>query len=756
MYRTSLYASVALMALAIATSAQAQNADQEPGIQLETITVDGARGDGDGMASDVPTERETVLTTRVERAEIDDRQVTDIRDIDRLAPGVSYDRTSRSFNVRGLDRSRVLTTIDGIRVPWIEDGARGLTGGVNSFEFDSLSSVDIAKGSDSTVFGTGALGGAVALRTLDPEDLIKPGRNWGAITRSGFDSADDSWRVDQAAALRVGETFMLVQGGYRNGHELDNKGELDVYGATRTAANPSDYDQENLLVKLHHYADGGHRFGFTGELFNRDENIDNRLGTTLPTYRPGSVTTDEAIKRQRISADYRYDGGGVIDQASAIVYWQRQQLDTEFNGFREGASRPFGDYRRLTEREEERIGTTGSALSIVDIGGTEHRIGFGGELFASKASSFSSGQDNCLPPPYPPFAACSFLHTNQADMPEVEGTTFGAFIEDEIGLMGGRLRVTPGVRFDWYEERPQETAGLDENPTYDGSLPPNSSDSAFSGKLRIEYDVETDVTVYAQWAQAFRAPTANELYLTYGGSGTYLRVGNEDLKPETSNGFDVGVKLGDSDFGGSVGAFYNRYENFITTVGMTDAEYGMPGAYPQGVTQTVNLNNVEIYGTEIAAHYRHESGFRTWGNLGVYVGEDLDTGIGLNTIPAARVQVAVGYQASHWGSDLIMTAAASRDFEGNFLPPTRPGGPVTAVPVAGSDVSNQTSATPGYALLDLTAWWQPHFVEGLTLRAGVFNILDKTYYKTLDITALNKGYYSEPGRNFKVSATYQF
>jgi hemoglobin/transferrin/lactoferrin receptor protein len=748
MGRTGLRAGVAMAALVIAAPAWAQ-AVAEQDVELETIVVD---GQGRKVpASDVPTEKETVLTTRADRAELDSRQVTDIRDIDRLAPGVSYDRTSRSFNVRGLDTSRVLTTVDGIRLPWIEDGARGLTGGVNSVDFDTLSSVDIVKGSDSTVFGSGALGGAVALRTLDPEDIIKPGRNWGAVTRSGFDSADDSWRIDQAAALRVGQTFMLVQGGYRAGHELENMGDLDVYGATRTEQNPSDYDQENVLVKLHHYVDGGHRFGITGEHFNREEDIDNRLASTA-TYQRGSVTTNELIKRQRVSADYRYDGGGMIDQASAIVYWQRQQLDNDFYGFRLGGL-PNGDYERLTEREEQRIGTTGSALSILDLGGLEHRIGYGGELFASKASSFSSGRDNCDEG----FSvSCNFLHTNQADMPEVEGTTFGAFIEDEIGLMGGRLRVTPGVRFDWYEERPQETAGLEDNPTYDGTLPPDSSDSAFSGKLRAEYDVNTATTVYAQWAQAFRAPTANELYLTYGGSGTYLRVGNEDLKPETSNGFDVGVKLGDADFGGSLGAFYNRYENFIATRGLTDDDYGLPDQFPQGVTETINLNKVEIYGAELAAHYRHDSGFRTWGNVGIYHGEDMDTGVGLNTIPAARVQMAVGYEAAHWGSDFIVTAAASRDFKGREVPPVRPGAPATVVPVNGSDVENAASATPGYAILDLTAWWQPAFAEGLTLRAGVFNILDKTYYKTLDVTAANKEYFSEPGRNFKVSATYQF
>lgn len=738
MHRTSLYSGIALAALLAATPGFAQQEPVTDNVTLEAISVQGqANKKGDG-APELATEAETVLTTRADRLELDDRQVTDIREIDRLAPGVSYSETSRSFNVRGLDTTRVLTTVDGIRVPWIEDGARGLVGGANSFDFDTLSSVDIIKGSDSSVFGSGALGGAVALRTLDPEDLIKPGRNWGGVTRTGFDSKDDSWRIDQAIAGRMENTYFLVQGGYRNGHELENKGDLDSFSTLRTAANPTDYDQESLLVKLHQYVDGGHRFGITGEIYNREDEIDNRVQSAT-TYLPGSTETNEANKRERVSLDYRYDGGGFLDAASAILYWQRQQIDNDFSGFRNRATLtsppPYGDYSRLTEREEERLGLNGSALKVFDVGGTEHRVSFGGELFGSKASSFSSGQDNCTPP-YRPFASCTFLHTNQADMPEVEGTTFGAFVQNEIALLGNTLRITPGIRYDWYEERPQATSGLLENPSYDGTLPPDSSDSAVSGKLRVEYDASQAVTLFAQWAQAFRAPTANELYLTYGGSGTYLRVGDENLEPETSNGFDVGAKLGDDRFGGSVSMFYNRYENFIDQLGLTDVEYGLPaGSYPLGVTLTINRANVEIYGAEIAGHYKHESGWHTWGHAGAYVGEDIETGVNLNTVPVAKAVAAVGYETAHWGGDVIVTVAAGRGLD---------------------KAENAQSIMPSYQLVDLTAWWQPHFIEGLTLRAGVFNLFDEEYYDTLDITAANKEFFTEPGRNFKVSATYQF
>ena len=69
---------------------------------------------------------------------------------------------------------------------------------------------------------------------------------------------------------------------------------------------------------------------------------------------------------------------------------------------------------------------------------------------------------------------------------------------------------------------------------------------------------------------------------------------------------------------------------------------------------------------------------------------------------------------------------------------------------------------PGYGVLDLTAWWQPEQVKGLRVQAGVFNVFDKTYWNALDVPRSNArgaaplASYTEPGRNVKVSLTYQY
>ena len=72
-----------------------------------------------------------------------------------------------------------------------------------------------------------------------------------------------------------------------------------------------------------------------------------------------------------------------------------------------------------------------------------------------------------------------------------------------------------------------------------------------------------EALLYAQWAQGFKAPDATQLYMNYGAEGSYLRLGNTDLKPEESNGYEIGAQLGNDKLGGSLSLFDNHYKNFI-------------------------------------------------------------------------------------------------------------------------------------------------------------------------------------------------
>lgn len=741
--RSVLLTCTAIAVLAVAPGAFAQDAAADAtadadGTALKKIVVTkGGRAQGTG-ATDTPLASETTS------AEIEQKQISSIEDLGRSAePGVSFNRSTGAINIRGLEGSRVLTTVDGIPLTYLSDATRDAKGGVDTFDFSSLSAVDVVRGADSSRGGQGALGGIFAIRTLEPEDLISEGKDWGAVVKFAYDGSDNSYSPSAAVAKRINGTSVLFQGGYKWGDERENQGSVNSYGTTRTKANPADYDQHNLLFKLRQELAGGHTIGVTAESFRRQRDIDTRTTQTLTgNYRPGNHTSIDDTERDRVSLDYRYrseSADSFIDSADAALYWMQQRRINGYNAYR--FTSVVGPITRENDYEEDSFGLIGSAEKNFTTGNFNHRVTFGWDLARITSEQYSSGIDNCRAPYTGGYTACANLHTNQADTPKVESNRIGFFLDDEIALGESHFFLTPGVRFDWIEHNPKMTDAFDRNAT-NPALPDSFSDTAISPKLRLAYEPHDGLEIYGQWAMGFRAPTAGELYASFGGPGTYLRVGNPGLESETSNGFEIGANIGDDDFGGRINLFYNRYKNFIDTRSLSAAEAAASGyditQYPQGgITQNINLDRARIFGVELGAHKRFENGFSVRTALAYANGKDLDSGNFLQSVAPLKGVIGVAYDTEQWGVALDWIGSA-----------------------AGRGQSTSTYfKTPAYGIVDLTAWYAPEQIKGLKINAGIYNLFDKTYY---DYANARTGrtqpaeYYSEPGRYFKLSITQRF
>lgn len=722
---------VAALALAAGCAAVAA----QEATELEMLTVTGQAG----------AAGEDALTRTADSEELARKMVDDLSDLGRLDAAASFSRSSKSIQLRGLDQNRVLTTIDGIRVPWLTDARDSVKGGLDAFDFDTISAVDITRGANSVRHGSGALGGVVGFRTLDPEELVEEGRHWGAILKGGYDSADASWRTHGAIAARFDETWLLVQGGFLSGHEMDNKGTVGGYGESRTLPDPADTKRTNLLVKLHQHVEGGHRLRFTGEMFDRDEKFDNMTGTTS-SYEEGSLRGTETVKRDRLSLSYDFvspDGEDIVDEADITAYWLRQRLKSIADGIRIGSpyapdyyGYPFGPYFRDNEMRQTSYGLTGDAMKTLELGGRSQTLRFGTELYRQDTHQYVTGIDNCPDLDWsgmgPGFQPCRFLHANASDMPDVASIAFGAYVENEIQL-GGGFTLTPGLRFDAYEHKPVATAAFEHSPNFDG-LPAASRGSNLSAKVHGAWQAGDHLELYAQWAQAFRAPTALELYQNFGAPGSYVRIGNPDLVPETGNGFEIGAQYDDGTVALAASLFSNSYRNFIDMVQIEPPG----GEYPvNGVVGYVNRARVHMHGAELRGEWKFATDWRLSSSVAWTVGRDTDLDEHLNSIPPLRAILGLGYATEEWGADLSVAMAAARDRVG-------PGG----------------FRAPAHAVVDVTGWWEPEQFQGLRLQAGVFNLFDTKYWNAVDvpddIDAAVRDRYSEPGRTFRLSIAKRF
>lgn len=755
----------ALLAM-LATTAQAQTEGSgAPVPRLSVIEVQGQ------VAEQLPEG-----STRLSSTDLDDRGIEDWDDLARRGDaGINFSRGTDSVNVRGMDRDRVVTRVDGIRLPWLTDGARGEQGGLSAIDFRSLSSVDLVRGAGAPA--SGSLTGYLDLHTLQPDDLLPPGQEFGALLKSGYDSSDDGWDGHVALAGRLvnENTKWLVQAGLRRGHELDNMGGIGGYGSTREERNPESNRQHNLLVKLQHDFSAEHRLTLSGESFRLRKDIDNRLEQGPSTsYPEGMNTTRSELTRQRVWAGYGYRSSAqqaALEYADIKLYWQESELEGKQEAQRRpdrrgsvsfgpfpvgqiyGYAYPYGPYGRDNAIKERSHGVVGEWGGTLAGAGLKHRWAMGAEWYASRSDQNSSGYDNCpdrlLPVPSAYSLGprnCEFLHTNQADVATAKGTVYSIWLQDEISWSEGRYAVVPALRYDHYRYRPQSGGAFHDNANLHVADLSTNSAGRFSPSVLFKMEPAQDLTLYAKYGYGFKAPNSTQLYMNYGAPGTYLRVGNPHLRPEVSRGWELGLDYGNKRRGMQLAIFDNRYRDFIDqdvplTPTSPDWNPAWNGLYPMGVTAFANRSRVRIYGAELAGHWEFNQNWYSWGSVAWARGRDQDTREYINSVAPLRAVLGLGYRQQQWGAEAITTLVRHRD------------------EVADPDTDFQA---PGYGLLDLSAWWTPQAVKGMKLRAGVYNVFDKKYWNALNVNVGNSrtsaptDYYTEPGRSFRISLTYQY
>ncbi|KFC68456.1 Hemin receptor [Bosea sp. LC85] len=177
---------------------------------LDQITVTATRGEK--QALDVPG-----VVNVISRQELDERMTRDMQDLVRYQPGVSVNRLTSGtdpfgnldgFTIRGVGGNRVQMQVDGSRViERITDGNR------NFVEMPFLKSVEIVRGPGSVLWGADALGGIVAYRTLDPQDLLKrKDKPYAVRLDAGYDSFDRSFTKTGIAAFRLTPALEAIVG----------------------------------------------------------------------------------------------------------------------------------------------------------------------------------------------------------------------------------------------------------------------------------------------------------------------------------------------------------------------------------------------------------------------------------------------------------------------------------------------------------------------------------------------------------------
>ena len=682
----------------------------------------------------------------IDSVEIEDQLATDIKDIVQFEPGVSV-RSAPSrftaagastgrdgnagFNIRGLEGNRVLIQVDGIRLPDAFSFGAQAVGRGDYVDLDILKSVEILRGPASALYGSDGLAGAVSFTTKDPEDFFKGERSFALRGRAGYSSADRSFAGGAAGALRLGDVSGLIAYTFRTGHETQTQGDNRSPNATRTAANPQDIDTHSALAKLVYEPAPGHRLRLTGEHYDREivtEVFSARAAPPLGSTSVIDLDADDETRRSRLSLDWRYEGEGLVERAFAALYYQTSET-TEFADEDRNAAL---DRIRRNLFDNRVLGLTAQAESDAAFLGLAHSFVFGADASTTRQQGL---RDGVVPPTGEFFPAKAF--------PDTDYVLGGLFLQDEIGLLDGKLKIIPAIRYDFYELSPEA------DPVFVGSTA-GQSDGKVSPKVGFVYWATENFGAFANAAKGFKAPLPSQVNNGFTNVViNYRAIPNPGLEPETSKTIEGGLRMRDlSIFGGAwsgqVAAFAGKYEDFIEQIQVG----GTFTPVDPAIFQFVNLSEVTISGVEARLD-------AAWANgLGATVAAsatrgDQQTGAvksPLNSIDPWKLLGGLSY----------------RDPNGRF------GGRGTATHSAGKNdarVDQTVCGAPGcftpeaFTIVDATAYL--NLGEHAAIRLGVFNIADVKYSWWSDVRGLASSStvldaYTQPGRTASVSLTLQY
>ncbi len=748
------FAAVSAMALLCAQAAAAADAAStaadaaaDAAVELDRVTVTATRSET--RLQDAP-----VTASVISDQDIEDGLVKDIKDLVRFEPGVSVRSAparftaagastgrdgNAGFNIRGLEGNRVLILVDGVRVPdGYAFGAQNMGRG-DYVDLDTLKSVEIVRGPASALYGSDGLAGSVSYFTRDPSDLLTAGKAFSLRGRVGYASADESWTESLAASGQTGAWEAMVAYTRRDGEGQKTAGTNDSANTDRTTANPEDNRSNAVLARVVYTLDDQNRFRLTYDHLDRDTDWAVLSAIAKPPLATTSVlglTAWDKVRRDRVSLDHRFTGGqGLVRSATTTLYYQ----DSTTRQYSAEDRNTAADRTRDATFDNEVFGGALELHSQAAIGGVTHKFTWGGDASLTRQEGV---RDGTVPPAGETFPTRAF--------PTTDYTLAGAYAQDEIAV--GPVTVYPAVRFDYYRLEPKRDA------LFTANLPASQSESHVSPKLGLVWKATDLVTVFANAAAGFKAPSPSQVNNGFANlASNYRSISNPDLKPETSRTFELGLRLNRPTWNASVTGFTGQYDDFIEQVQVR----GTFTATDPAVYQYINQSKAEITGAEARFATELGGGFTLQGAASYARGNSENNGAKapLTSVDPVKVVAGLSYRdpAGRFGGALNAVHSA-RESAGRSGVSCSTTVVVSGVPrtQTGSDYCWMPKA---FTVLDLTAYW--NVTDNVTLRGGVFNITGQTYAWWSDVRGLTdnstvKDAYTQPDRNYSVSLAVKF
>ncbi|HDZ8854167.1 TPA: TonB-dependent hemoglobin/transferrin/lactoferrin family receptor [Aeromonas dhakensis] len=640
--------------------------------------------------------------------QIEEQVVSNVADLFRYEPGVTAlggAGDAQTFIIRGMGENRVKIVRDGVRE---NDAYKNGGVGQSYFDTDMIKQVEVVKGPASAAYGSDALGGVIAITTKDAADFLK-GRDSYLDATSGYASSSHQKMAGFTGALRTGELENLLRYTWRDGGVTQNydsdKNEFDIVSQAvlfKSQWNLS--DSQFLKLTVDYFTEGQDPDAVdltkAGSVFNQpitDKDTDNL-----------SLVLDHGIALQ----------APWVDRIDSKIYYARTKQTMDQYASSKYPVRPTNPYVTKNSLdhngfEQKSLGAQVKFSKALD----SQRLAWGLEY---------EHTDNERTRFKAPTVAGDFEGYSELSFPSTTTEHGALWAFDELKF-GERWVLTPGARYDYYRMNP------DEDPAYTGENLKRFSEGEFSPKLGLVFKAHEAANLFAQYSHGYKTPMYDNAFSTLNHQAYGYRIEpNTNLKPESSDGIDLGVRGSAGGFSYEVATFYNKYDDFIE-LGQVSTE-GRTAVY-----QYQNLDKATTKGAEAKADYWLNDLVNVWGNLSYIEGKDGD-GNYINSLSPLKGTLGVRLEQANWN---INTALRFAD----------------DMSKVGKDAKgNDNIKSAGWGVVDIYAQFKP--VQDLQFNVGVFNLFDKEYVNYESITgqsaSASTSNKTEPGRNLSARVKYVF
>ena len=642
------------------------------------------------------------MVSVIGREEIESRQASTPDDILNFVPNVEFTggprRTGEIPSIRGFEGPDVIVLID---------GARQNFGSAHDGRFfvdpSLLKQVEVLRGPASSLYGSGGTGGVIEFQTIDASDFLAADETFGTQVSAGYQTANREkiGTVTGFATPVEGLDFVGSVTRRDSGSiELGDGSELD---------NTDDEIISGLFKGSYEFAEH-HRIEGSFTTFRNDAQEPNN----------GQVISDEVFDKEVRSDNYRVaynynDPDNDLINLDVMAYYTDLRVDEV-----ELDPATFAVTGELLKRNVDTLGfrlDNRSRLSLSeDVGVT---FTYGGEYYQDEQNGAEGSGE-------------------RGGVPDADDRFIGVFsqaeitVSDAFGVVPGDILIIPGLRFDSYE--------------VSSSISDSNDETALSPRLGVSYLPTDWLLVFANYAEAFRAPTFDELFTTGVhfeipvGAGVVNRfVPNSDLKPQKTQTvefgggvtFDEVIKPGDL-FQFKASHFIIWGDDFIDTEVNQPALFVgpcnpfIPGTC-DGTTTTFNVPEAKLWGSEIEASYEND---RVLVSLGFsrIDGENEETGEKIGSLTPDQVTLNTAVKLPEINSLVGWRVLAADKFD---------------------EVDDESEERDGYAVHDVYFSWEPaeDLLQGFRVDLGIDNIFDKSYARV-------NSNVNEQGRNYKGLVSY--